>query len=97
MRLKKFGIINKWIIWQKIWGYNLCGSKTIHKVFISNQTNLDLTSKKISKKELVKFSFEFLLEREPNTAILSSFDLIQISKYFPEYFMELRDYCSMKI
>ena len=57
--------------------------ETIHKVFISNQTYLDLTSKKISKKELVKFSFEFLLEREPNTAILSSFDLIQISKYFP--------------
>ena len=70
--------------------------ETIHKVFISNQTYLDLTSKKISKKELVKFSFEFLLEREPNTAILSSFDLIQISKYFPEYFTELRDYCSMK-
>ena len=66
--------------------------ETIHKVFISNQTYLDLTSKKISKKELVKFSFEFLLEREPNTAILSSFDLIQISKYFPEYFKELRDY-----
>ncbi|MDC3140355.1 hypothetical protein OBA40_03255 [Alphaproteobacteria bacterium] len=71
--------------------------ETIHKVFISNQTYLDLTSKKISKKELVKFSFEFLLEREPNTAILSSFDLIQISKYFPEYFTELRDYCIMKI
>ena len=55
------------------------------------------TNLKISKKELVKFSFEFLLEREPNTAILSSFDLIQISKYFPEYFTELRDYCSMQI
>ena len=71
--------------------------ETIHKVFISNQTYLDLTSKKISKKELVKFSFEFLLEREPNTAILSSFDLTQISKYFPKNFKELRDYCSMKI
>ena len=71
--------------------------ETIHTVFVSNQTYLDLTSKKISKKELVKFSFEFLLEREPNTAILSSFDLIQISQYFPEYFKELRDYCSMKI
>ena len=71
--------------------------KTTHTVSISDQTYLDLTSKKISKKELVKFSFKFLLEREPNTAILSSFDLIQISKYFPEYFTELRDYCSMKI
>ena len=38
--------------------------ETIQKVFISNQTYLDLTSKNISKKELVKFSFEFLLERE---------------------------------
>ena len=54
--------------------------ETIHKVFISNQTYLDLTSKKISKKELVKFSFEFLLGREPNTAILSSFDLFSLTE-----------------
>ena len=56
--------------------------ETIHKVFISNQTYLDLTSKKISKKELVKFSFEFLLEREPNTAILSSFVLFKFQNTF---------------
>ena len=71
--------------------------QTKHLVSLSDELYFSLTSKKISKKELLKYSFQFLLEREPNTAILSSFDLIQISKYFPEYFTELRDYCSMKI
>ena len=69
----------------------------MHQVYLSDEVHLDFTNNKISKEELIKFSFEFLLEREPNTAILSSFDLIQISQYFPEYFKELRDYCSMKI
>ena len=35
--------------------------------------------------ELVQRSFEFLLEREPNTSILRRFDLPVIGKYFPEY------------
>ena len=35
--------------------------------------------------ELVRRSFAFLLEREPNTSILSSFDLPVIARYFPEY------------
>ncbi|MCB9385142.1 MAG: hypothetical protein H6509_11030 [Bryobacterales bacterium] len=34
---------------------------------------------------LVERSFEFLLEREPNTSILSQFDLSVIQRYFPEY------------
>jgi hypothetical protein len=34
---------------------------------------------------LVRTSFEFLLEREPATAILSKFDLDVIGRYFPEY------------
>jgi hypothetical protein len=44
-----------------------------------------LTGGKISPKALVEQSFEFLLEREPNTMILSRFDLPVISEYFPEY------------
>ena len=39
--------------------------------------------------ELLRASFEFLLEREPNTSILSSFDLPVIGKYFPEYEQEI--------
>ena len=34
---------------------------------------------------LVTRSFEFLLEREPANAILASFDLSVIQRYFPEY------------
>ena len=35
--------------------------------------------------ELVRLSFEFLLDREPNTSILREFDLGTIERYFPEY------------
>jgi hypothetical protein len=30
-------------------------------------------------------AFKFLLEREPNTAILADFDLSAINRYFPEF------------
>jgi hypothetical protein len=36
-------------------------------------------------KELVVRSFEFLLEREPASSILKSFELSVIPRYFPEY------------
>ena len=45
----------------------------------------DLTGGKITKDELIKKSFEFLLEREPKESILSRFQLEVISYYFPEY------------
>ena len=35
--------------------------------------------------DLVRRSIEFLLEREPRTSILRSFDLPVIGRYFPEY------------
>lgn len=35
--------------------------------------------------DLVRRSFEFLLEREPPESILRSFDLSVIARYFPEY------------
>jgi len=35
--------------------------------------------------DLVVRSFEFLLEREPASSILKSFELSVIPKYFPEY------------
>jgi hypothetical protein len=34
---------------------------------------------------LVSASFAFLLEREPPSSILRSFDLMVIGRYFPEY------------
>ena len=39
---------------------------------------------------LLRESFQFLLEREPNTSILGSFDLSIIGQYFPEYEQEIR-------
>lgn len=35
--------------------------------------------------DLLRRSFEFLLEREPKESILSRFRLVDISRYYPEY------------
>lgn len=40
--------------------------------------------------DLVRRSFEFLLEREPRTSILREFDLPVIERYFPEFEREIR-------
>ena len=42
--------------------------------------------------ELLRASFEFLLERESNSSILSSFELSMIGRYFPEYEREIGRY-----
>ena len=68
---------------------------TKHVVSVTDQMLLNLTNNKISKEELLNFSFNFLLERESNTSILSSFDLTVISKYFPEYTNKVRDICNV--
>ena len=67
---------------------------TKHVVSVTDQMLLNLTNNKISKEELLNFSFNFILEREPNTSILSKFDIIVISKYFPEYISKVENYCS---
>ena len=67
---------------------------TKHVVSVTDQMLLNLTNNKISKEELLNFSFNFLLEREPNTSILSKFDINVISKYFPEYISKVENYCS---
>jgi hypothetical protein len=40
--------------------------------------------------DLVRRSFEFLLEREPRRSILHSFELPLIGRYFPEYETTIR-------
>ena len=64
---------------------------TKHVVYVTDEILFNLTKNKISKIELLNFSFNFLLERETNTSILSSFDLTVISKYFPEYTKKVSD------
>jgi hypothetical protein len=58
---------------------------TTHSVTVSDRVYQDLTKGEVSVEVLVEKSFEFLLQREPNTSILSSFDLPVIGRYFPEY------------
>ena len=67
---------------------------TKHVISVTDQMLLNLTKNKISKEELLNFSFNFLLEKEPNSSILSRFDIIVISKYFPEYISKVENYCS---
>ena len=63
---------------------------TTHEVTVTDQSLTDLTENKMTKTQLLKFSFNFLLDREPNTSILSSFDINVISKYFSDYRVEVR-------
>ena len=65
---------------------------TSHNVTLTDDTHQNLTNEKVSKKELIEFSFKFLLEREPNTSILSSFELSVISGYFPEYIKAVEEW-----
>ena len=69
-------------------------STTAHTVTISDQSLNDLADKKVTKTQLLEFSFNFLLDREPNTSILSSFDINVISRYFPDYRDEVRRWCN---
>lgn len=56
-----------------------------YTVWFSKVYYQKLTSGKISAEELVKKSFEFLLDREPASAILPEFELKVINRYFLEY------------
>jgi hypothetical protein len=60
-------------------------SPTTHRVTASEEYIRSLTGGRAPGAELVRKSFEFLLEREPNTSILRAFDLPVIQQYFPEY------------
>ena len=65
---------------------------TSHNITLTDDTHQNLTNGKVSKKELIEFSFKFLLEREPNTSILPSFELSVISGYFPEYIKTVKEW-----
>ena len=62
---------------------------TQHEVTVTDLAHHHLTSGRTTKEELLDFSFKFLLDREPNTSILSQFDITVISQYFAEYESEL--------
>jgi len=65
-------------------------TNTLHTVTVDPGYAVRLTGGRITSDDLVRRSFEFLLEREPNTSILRQFDLPAIARYFPEYEATIR-------
>lgn len=55
-----------------------------HQVTVS-QEELLRYGRGRSVAELVRASFEFLLQREPPSSILANFELSTIERYFPEF------------
>ena len=70
--------------------------KTSHNVVINDKVYQQLTNGVISKYELLEKSFEFLLDREPNTSILTNFEIQIISHYFSDYVNCVRTWCKIE-
>jgi len=67
-------------------------TRTEHEVTLDEEYYQILTDGEMTKEELIKRSFEFLLEREPKESILSKFDLKIIKNYFPEYEEKIKNF-----
>ncbi|MCD6416705.1 MAG: hypothetical protein J7M08_08430 [Planctomycetes bacterium] len=62
---------------------------TRHIVTLDDDYHRKLTNGSVTKPELIRRSFEFLLEREPKESILSKFNLRLINRYFASYETEI--------
>ncbi len=60
-------------------------TSTEHRVTMTRAYRRPIFISKKTKKEIVSRSFAFLLEREPNSSIMRTFDLPVIQRYFSEY------------
>lgn len=66
------------------------GAFTDHRVHVSQADFERLTAgSHATPEDLVRKSFEFLLEREPKESIMREFDITVIARYFPEYEREI--------
>jgi hypothetical protein len=66
------------------------GSESTHHVTLEPKDCVRLAGGAAEPEELIRKSFEFLLERENNESIFGRFDLSVISRYFPEYEREIK-------
>jgi hypothetical protein len=66
-------------------------TQTTHRVTLRDTDRQRLGGNDVSAEQLIEESFRFLLERESNASILSSFELPLIGKYFPQYEREIRE------
>jgi hypothetical protein len=64
-------------------------TETAHRVHMSQEYYRKLCGATVTHEYVLVQAFRFLLEREPNTSILASFDLQDINTYFPEFEAEL--------
>jgi hypothetical protein len=64
-------------------------SATRHCVTISSDYLRELGLEALSASKVLHEAFVFLLQREPNTSILASFDLRDIERYFPDFRREI--------
>ncbi len=64
-------------------------NETRHRVTVPDSLIEELQLPEDDLERVVRESFNFLLEREPASAILPEFSLDVISQYFPEYSEEL--------
>ena len=67
-------------------------STTEHYVTASKDFLSQFSKYNLSPEDIVKYSFEFLLDREPNTSILKKFDITLISNYFPDFTKTIKEY-----
>ncbi len=65
-------------------------TESTHRVTLTDKDYARLTGAKILAEELIRRSFEFLLEHESKESILARFDLMVISRYFPQYEREIK-------
>jgi hypothetical protein len=65
-------------------------SSTDHRVTVSDVEIGRLGAGYGSEQDFILACFEFLLAREPKEQILESFDVTDISRYFPEFEREIR-------
>ena len=70
--------------------------KSSHNVVITDKAYQELTNSMISKYELLEKSFAGLLDREPNTSILTNFEIQIISHYFSDYKNCVRRWCKIE-
>lgn len=66
------------------------GGHSSHHTVTVTRSDFERWSNGRDVDELVRRSFDFLLEREPPASILRRFDLSVIQSYFPEYDREIR-------
>ena len=77
-----------------IFRVTVSGSTTTqHEITVTDSVHQELTEGQATKEELLDFSFKFLLDREPNTSILLSFEIMVIAGYFPEYPTKVKEWC----